>query len=84
MVALQIRDVPDGVRDALMERARAQGKSLQTFLLSLVEDEARRSGNQAVLAKFAGRSDGSRVTGSETVDELKASRNQRDESLGDC
>ncbi len=84
MVALQIRGVPDDVRDVLTEKARAQGKSLQAFLLSLVEDEAQRSGNHAVLARFAGRSDGSRVSEGETANELKNFRSQRDQTLGDC
>ncbi len=42
-----------------------------------------RSGNRARLAKFAGRSDGSGVSGSETADELRTFRNQRDQSVGD-
>lgn len=84
MVALQIRDVPDDVRDALFERARARGQSLQAFLLSLVEAEARRSRNQAVLARFDGRSDGSRVTATEAADELRSSRAEHDQALGDC
>jgi plasmid stability protein len=84
MVALQIRDVPDDVRDTLMERARSQGQSLQAFLLSLVEAEARRSRNRAVLARFESRSDGSRVSVAETADELRTLRAERDQTLGDC
>jgi predicted nucleic acid-binding protein len=60
MVALQIRDVPDEVRDVLAERARARGQSLQAFLLSVLREEARRSRNLALLERFADRSDGSR------------------------
>ncbi|MGP4019745.1 hypothetical protein [Saccharopolyspora sp. 5N708] len=84
MVALQIRDVPEDVRDTLVDRARAQGKSLQALLLSLVEAEARRSQNRAVLARFGGRSDGSRVSEGETAADLKTVREQRDQALGDC
>ena len=40
MVALQIRDVPEQVRDLLAARARAQGQSLQSYLLAVVEREA--------------------------------------------
>jgi antitoxin FitA len=40
MVALQIRDVPEDVRDTLAARARENGQSLQAFLLSLVMREA--------------------------------------------
>jgi plasmid stability protein len=63
MVALQIRDVPDEVRDTLAERARERGQSLQAFLLGLVEAEARRARNASLLAQFSGRSDGSRIRG---------------------
>ena len=84
MVALQIRDVPEDVRDTLVERARSQGQSLQAFLLALVEAEARRSRNRAVLARFDSRSDGSRVSAAETADELRALRAERDQALGDC
>ena len=40
-VALQIRDVPDDVRDALTEEARRRGQSVQAYLLDLVQREAR-------------------------------------------
>ncbi|GAA4856580.1 FitA-like ribbon-helix-helix domain-containing protein [Saccharopolyspora cebuensis] len=83
MVALQIRDVPEEVRDTLVDRARARGQSLQAYLLSLVEAEARRSENHAVLSRFAGRSDGSRVVAGSTADELRALREGRDQELGD-
>lgn len=58
MTALQIRNVPDDVRDTLAQRARARGQSLQAFLLALVEDEARRQRNLALLEAMEGRSDG--------------------------
>ncbi|MGH3843031.1 MAG: hypothetical protein ACRDS0_16525 [Pseudonocardiaceae bacterium] len=65
MVASQIRDVPE---DVLAQRARARGQSLQAFLLWLVEQEARRSRNLAVLDRFADRTDGSRLPAAEVVD----------------
>ncbi|GAB3526513.1 FitA-like ribbon-helix-helix domain-containing protein [Arthrobacter monumenti] len=83
MVALQIRDVPDDVRQTLAERARARGQSLQAFLLSLVEDEARRSTNLALLDRFGGREDGSRLSPAEATDVLdraRADRNSRFET----
>jgi plasmid stability protein len=40
-VALQIRDVPEEVRDALAEAAAARGQSMQAYLLALVAEEAR-------------------------------------------
>jgi antitoxin FitA len=81
MVALQIRDVPEEVRDALAERARARGQSLQTFLLSLVREEARRSRNLALLDRFAGRADGSKLTVGEAADAIAQARAERDEQL---
>lgn len=41
MVALQIRDVPEEVRDVLAVSARDRGQSLQAYLLDLVTREAR-------------------------------------------
>ncbi len=81
MVALQIRDVPEDIRDALAERARARGQSLQAFLLSLVQDEARRSHNLALLDRFAGRDDGSQLTAGEAADAIAQARAERDEQL---
>lgn len=81
MVALQIRDVPADVRDALAERARARGQSLQAFLLSLVEDEARRSVNLALLDRFSGRDDGSRLSAAEAIDALDSARASRETQL---
>ncbi|MBA2529187.1 MAG: hypothetical protein H0V19_04380 [Euzebyales bacterium] len=83
MVALQIRDVPDDVRQTLAERARARGQSLQAFLLSLVEDEARRSANLGLLDRFAGRDDGSRLPVEEATAALDQARTERDAQLRD-
>ena len=81
MVALQIRDVPDEVRDTLAELARVRGQSLQAFLLSMVVNEARRSANAALLARFSDRSDGSRLTSAEVVAALEEARSERDAQL---
>ncbi len=78
MVALQIRDVPDDVRQALADRARARGQSLQAFLLSLVEDEARRSRNLALLDRFDGRDDGSRLSVRQASAALGEARSERE------
>ena len=83
MVALQIRDVPDDVRDALAECARARGQSLQAFLLWLVEEEARRSRNLALLDRFAGRDDGAKVAAEDATASLDEARLARDSTLMD-
>ncbi|GAA4629147.1 FitA-like ribbon-helix-helix domain-containing protein [Cellulomonas oligotrophica] len=62
MVALQIRDVPDSVRDALVERARANGQSLQSYLREVVLREAAFAGNVAILDGVAGWNRGSGAT----------------------
>lgn len=77
MVALQIRDVPEAVRDELAARARTQGQSLQALLLRLVEDEAQRSRNLALLERFADRSDGSYLASEEAADSLDRIRAER-------
>jgi antitoxin FitA len=77
MVALQIRDVPEDVRDALVAQARMRGQSLQAYLLELVETQARRLRNTAVLDRFAGRTDGARSLPGETAAELAELRRRR-------
>ncbi|MGH3793609.1 MAG: FitA-like ribbon-helix-helix domain-containing protein [Pseudonocardiaceae bacterium] len=74
MIALQIRDVPEEVRDVLVERARARGQSMQAFLLALIQAEAQRARNAAVLARFAKRTDGTRSTPGQTAAELATLR----------
>lgn len=84
MVALQIRDVPEDVRQTLSAQASARGQSLQAFLLRLLTEEARRAGNLAVLERFADRRDGSRLSPGEitaTLDRARAERMVRLVSL---
>ncbi|MEU7678868.1 hypothetical protein AB0C42_29075 [Micromonospora taraxaci] len=78
MVALQIRDVPEEVRDPLAAQAKARGQSLQAYLLELVETQARRLRNPATLARFTGRSDGAGALRGESAAELTEQREQRD------
>lgn len=81
MVALQIRDVPDDIREALVERAAARGQSLQSFLLGVVTDEARRSTNLALLERFGTRRDGSHLATKEVTESLDHARAQREALL---
>ncbi len=81
MVALQIREVPDDVRQTLADRAAACGQSLQSFLLSLVTAEARRSTNLALLERFDGRHDGSQLSTMQVTEELDEARASREEGL---
>jgi len=78
MVALQIRDVPEGVRETLAERARARGQSLQSFLLSVVTEEAARSRNASLLDRFAHRTDGTRAAPQDAAEPVRRARTERD------
>ncbi len=46
MVAIQVRDVPEKIRDDLARAAKAEGKSLQAFLRDVLEREARKARNR--------------------------------------
>lgn len=81
MVALQIRDVPDDIREELAARAAARGQSLQSFLLALVTEEAHRSANLALLERFGGRRDGSRLTSTQVTEALDQARVERETAL---
>ncbi|WP_205710885.1 FitA-like ribbon-helix-helix domain-containing protein [Isoptericola sp. BMS4] len=54
MAYLQIRDVPDDVRDVLAERARENGQSLNMFLREVVLREASFTRNRALVDETAG------------------------------
>lgn len=82
-VALQIRDVPEDVRDVLAEQARQRGQSLQMYLLALLKTEARRSRNADLLARFEGRTDGHRAEPGETAGRVRAMRTDRETHLTD-
>jgi len=81
MVALQIRGVPEDVREALADRARAQGQSLQGFLLCLLQEEARRSRNRALLERFVDRNDGSLLAVEEAAEAVSEAREEREGQL---
>ena len=84
MVALQIRDVPDEVRDRLAAAAARRGQSLQAYLLDLVKADARRDRNRELIATLRGRTDGTQSTLEESMafkHELRAERDRQ--ILGD-
>jgi hypothetical protein len=49
MVAIQVRDVPEEIRDELARAARTRGVSLQTYLREVLEREARSARNREFL-----------------------------------
>jgi plasmid stability protein len=77
MVAIQIRDVPDEARDALTERARSRGQSLQAFLREVVLREAAFGHNVAVLDGIASWRTGSAATGEDVLGALDDARARR-------
>lgn len=52
-VAIQVRDVPEDVRDVLAARAARQGRSMQAYLLQLLEREARLQRNAELFEETA-------------------------------
>ena len=81
MVALQIRDVPEDLRDRLSELATQRGQSLQAYLFDVISDEARRQDNLAILDRFAHGTYHTRLTLADINDTLQAARAGRDAEL---
>jgi antitoxin FitA len=82
MVALQIRDVPDDLRDRLSELAGERGQSLQAYLFDVISDEARRQDNLAVLDQLGKGAYGTRLTLTDITGALSAGRAERGAGLG--
>lgn len=51
MAVLTIRDVPEGVKEALAQDAREKGQSLQAFLLGVLRRQAAFSRNRQLLSE---------------------------------
>ncbi len=75
---LQIRDVPDEARRALKVRAAAQGRSLNAYLLELINREVARPTVGEVLERAARRAE--RAEGS-TGGAVNAARLEREQEL---
>lgn len=52
MAVLTIRDVPDDVKDALAREARERGQSMQSYLLSVLNQQAAFARNRQILAEI--------------------------------
>ncbi|MFC6013801.1 hypothetical protein [Nocardia lasii] len=83
MVALQIRDVPEPLRDQLVALAQRRGQSLQAFLFDLIRDEARRQDNIAVLKQFSPATWDVAFPAQDIQVALDAERAERDSALTD-
>ena len=71
---LQIRDVPDDARRVLKARAAAEGKSLNSYLLDLLDREVARPTVAEVLDRAARRSESSSTS---AVEIIAAARHER-------
>ncbi len=74
MVALQIRDVPESVRDSLAAAAREKGQSLQAYLREIVTREAGFANNALALDEVSAWNRGSGATGDDVLAALDAAR----------
>jgi antitoxin FitA len=79
MVNIQVREVPEQVRDTLAEVARSQGKSMQAYLLALLEEDARQARNVMLLRRVREAGGGYVATPGETAKEIGAIRTERDQ-----
>lgn len=74
MAYLQIRDVPDDVRDVLAERAQERGQSLNMYLREVVLREASFARNRALIDEVVSRRGGSGFTAEDVVAARDAGR----------
>jgi hypothetical protein len=66
MTTIQIRDVPEDVRDTLAERAKQSGQSLSSFLRDVVLREAGFARNRLLLEEVV-RERGARFTAEDVL-----------------
>jgi hypothetical protein len=78
MVSIQVRDVPEQVRDTLAEVARSRGQSMQAYLLGLLEEDARRARNLVLLRQVRAAGAGYAGAPGESAAEIGAIRGERD------
>lgn len=80
---IQVRDVPEQVRDALAEAAKAKGQSMQTYLKNLLEEDAQRINNVVLLQRLEAVGGGYVGSASDAADEIAALRAQRDQQISE-
>jgi hypothetical protein len=80
MPLIQVRDVPEEVRDELARRAALAGKSLQSYLLGELTRLAERPSMAEIIerAQARARATGSAVTMSDAVAAVRADRDRRE------
>ena len=78
MSYLQIRDVPDAVRDVLADRAREKGQSLNMYLRDVVIREASFVNNRALIDQVTAHRRSSGVTTADVLSALDTAREHAD------
>jgi hypothetical protein len=79
MPLIQIRDVPESVRDELARKAAAAGQSMQAYLLAQLSKLAERPSMAEIIrrAQARARATGSTVTTDAAVAAVRATRDHR-------
>ncbi|MHB1594296.1 MAG: hypothetical protein ACYCO9_18605 [Streptosporangiaceae bacterium] len=79
MVLIQIRDVPEPVRDELARKAAAAGQSMQAYLLGELSKLAQRPSMAEIVrrAQARAKATGSAVTMDDAVAVVRAARDRR-------
>lgn len=81
MPLIQIRDVPEPVRDELARKAAAAGQSMQAYLLGELSKLAKRPSMAEIVrrAQTQAKATGSTVTMDDAVAAVRAARDRRQE-----
>jgi antitoxin FitA len=82
MAHLQIRDIPDDVRDVLAQRAQDRGQSPNAYLREVIVREALFANNQAPIDRVAAYSGSSKFTSEDVLAARDAARGERPEGAG--
>lgn len=80
MALIQIRDVPEPVRDEIARKAAAAGQSMQAYLLAELTKLAERPSMAEIVSRAQARAaaSGSTVTTGDAVAEVRAARDGRE------
>lgn len=77
MAYLQIRDIPDDVRDVLAQRAKDRGQSLNSYLRDVVLREASFANNQALIDRVIASRGDSKFTTEDVLTARDTARGER-------
>jgi antitoxin FitA len=77
---IQVRDVPEPIRDELARKAAAAGQSMQSYLLGQLTRLAERPSMAEIVrrAQAGAKASGSAVTMSDAVAEVRAARDRQE------